>query len=84
MTTKAESNYLSAVAASGCILCGAPAEIHHHRRMGEKRKHSQVIPLCPAHHRGSNGLHGIGKKSWERMHGVNLDELCKAVRCKVP
>jgi len=41
-----EKHYLKEVAELGCIVCGALAEIHHVRKHGEKRKHSQVIPLC--------------------------------------
>ena len=60
MSTKSEKAHMDAVAALGCIAChqqghNTPAEIHHIRAgMGLKRATSyQVIPLCPAHHRGT-------------------------------
>lgn len=60
--TKAEKDHLSRIAALGCIACfvqetpGTPAEIHHPRAgtgAGRKAGHLQAIPLCPAHHRGT-------------------------------
>ena len=60
--TKAEREYLSRVAALGCIICGAPASIHHVRRYGETRKHAQTVPLCPSCHQGPQGIHTVGKK----------------------
>jgi hypothetical protein len=64
-------NSLSRIAALGCCICGAPAEIHHVRRYGEKRKDSKAIPLCPKHHR--TGGHGVaiheGRKTWREKYG---------------
>jgi len=67
---KAEREYLSRVAAMGCVICRRPAEIHHlltTKAMGKKASHYDVIPLCPDHHR--NGGHGVaihsGIKTWE-------------------
>ena len=72
MATKDEKNYMARVARLGCILCstvlgyeGSPAEIHHIRRAGV-RATSPIIPLCPEHHRGNNGVHGMGRKAFER------------------
>jgi hypothetical protein len=39
-----------------------PAEIHHVRRYGNVRLASPCLPLCPEHHRGNSGLHGLGTK----------------------
>lgn len=67
-----------------------PAEIHHLRTgtgAGRKASHFEAIPLCPAHHRlgtsGSSGpaqiaLHVLGRKAWERQHGVTEGELLAA------
>ena len=61
--TKAERQHLSAVADLGCIACylmgfaGTPAEIHHPRAgagMSQRANHKDGIPLCPAHHRGTD------------------------------
>lgn len=59
---KAEKDYLSKVAALGCIAChlqntpGTPTEIHHIRAgkgKGQRASNYEVIGLCPAHHRGT-------------------------------
>lgn len=81
------------VAQLGCILCrrngyhGTPAELHHPRTgtgAGRRAAHTDVIPLCPYHHRSSNeALHAMGRKAWERHHGITelelLDETRKAL-----
>lgn len=71
--TNEEREHLNFVASSGCVICGAPAEIHHIREYGEKRKHSKVIGLCPFHHRGAEGIHHLGKKAWRLRYGHEKD-----------
>lgn len=60
--TKEEKKWLSDVAELGCICCrnmgfGASlAEIHHVRTgqgMAQRASHTDVLPLCPPHHRTS-------------------------------
>ena len=82
MATKDEKKYLDKVASVGCILCRAafgvkdsPAEIHHIRRFGSKRSTSPVIPLCPEHHRGNSGVHGLGAKGFEAKWGTSQEAL---------
>ncbi|MDY0036706.1 MAG: Ref family recombination enhancement nuclease [Zoogloea oleivorans] len=91
--TKAEKAHMDRVAQLGCILCrrngyhGTPAELHHPRTgtgAGRRAAHTDVIPLCPYHHRSSNeALHAMGRKAWERHHGITelelLDETRKAL-----
>ena len=81
MTTKAQKAYYDKLASFGCILCyrlgygeGTPAEIHHVRRAG-KRSNAPVIPLCPEHHRGNSGIHGLGRKAFERIYGLTEEDL---------
>lgn len=87
--TKAERAHLNKLAYMGCILCnrlgypGTPAEIHHIRTgtgAGRRASHFDAIPLCPEHHRGNNGLHGMGRKAWERYYDVTEIELLQQVR----
>ncbi len=64
----------SRIAALGCMICLAPAEIHHCFTGGGGRKnHDAVIPLCPEHHRGRDGIdgrhYGMSKKKWQSIHG---------------
>jgi hypothetical protein len=68
------SDYLSRVAALGCIICGAPAEIHHLREgvgMSQRSPDSRAIPLCPAHHRtGGYGVaYHAGRLTWVQRYG---------------
>jgi hypothetical protein len=89
VTTKAEREHLSKVAALGCIVCrrlgymDTPAECHHPRTAtgaGRRASHFDAIPLCPEHHRGQSGLHGLGRKAFERHYGVTELELLEQVK----
>ena len=79
--TKAEREYMSKVAELGCFICHAPAEIHHKTGagMGLKSSNYDVIPLCPNHHRGNEGIHQIGKITWEEMFGTQ-EGMIKRIR----
>jgi len=86
MATKNEKNYMARVARLGCILCstvlgyeGSPAEIHHIRRAGV-RATSPIIPLCSEHHRGNDGIHGMGRKAFERKWQTTEEALLQKVR----
>lgn len=78
--TKAEKEYFRKVAELGCSLCrflgdaGTPAELHHIRRAGVRAK-SPIIPLCTYHHRGDRGVHGMGRKAFEREYKITEEEL---------
>ena len=81
MATKAEKEHFGKLARLGCILCirlgygeGTPAEIHHIRRTS-KRSNSPVIPLCREHHRGDSGIHGLGRKRFEREYETSEELL---------
>lgn len=88
--TKDEKIAFDKIARLGCILCssvlgieGSPAELHHIRRFGGKRSTSSVIPLCPEHHRGNSGVHGLGAKGFERKWKVAQEELLERVNKKL-
>lgn len=72
--SKAMSAHMDRVAGLGCIAClsmgylTAP-ELHHPRDeagAGQKAPDSDVIPLCPAHHRGTEH---------PRVPSIHLDRL---------
>lgn len=78
------SERLDDLADLGCILCrrlgapGTPAEIHHLRAsqgLSQRAGDDQAIPLCPEHHRGATGLHGLGTRGFEAYWGVSEEEL---------
>ncbi len=79
--TKNERKYYDKLARLGCSLCRhlghgeTPSEIHHIRRLGGKRELAEVIPLCPEHHRGNSGIHGLGRKGFFKLYGIDEDYL---------
>jgi hypothetical protein len=80
MSTKSEKEHFRKVAELGCSLCrflgdeGTIPELHHIRRAG-KRSNAPVIPLCPEHHRGNTGIHGMGRKAFEKKYGLTEEDL---------
>ncbi len=88
MTTLKEKKHMARVAELGCIVCwrqgneGTPAELHHPRSgigMGKRSSHTKVIPLCPTHHRGDLGVHGLGTKGFPKHYGFTEQDLLKDV-----
>lgn len=87
---KDEKIYLSKVSDLGCIICyrlgypGSFAEIHHIRGIGlgfgVRNSHYNVLPLCPEHHRGNTGYHGMGRKAFERKYEITEQELLEQVK----
>ena len=87
--TKSERAYLSKAAELGCAVCRmlgygmTPAEIHHQRTgtgAGKRARNDRVVPLCPEHHIGNTGLHGMGRKAFERHYGITELELIEQTR----
>ncbi len=81
MSNKAKA-HMNRVAGLGCILCRhlghgpTPAELHHPREgsgMAQRASDWLVVPLCPEHHRGKYGLHGLGTRGFALRY--KLDEL---------
>ncbi|MCG1042519.1 Ref family protein [Mycetohabitans sp. B8] len=67
--TRSEADYLDKVARLGCAACAllgyevsdVQPEIHHPREgqgTAQRAPHWLAVPLCPQHHRGTNGIHG--------------------------
>lgn len=85
MSNASTRKHYNEVADLGCILCrhlgyrGTPAEIHHIRRLGGVRDDAPVIPLCPEHHRGNSGVHGMGRKAFTRHYGLTEEDLLEQV-----
>lgn len=71
--------YMGKVAALPCAICGAHGVHVHHIRtgigIGRRASDFDTIPLCPEHHQGTEGIHGMGRKAWERHHGITELEL---------
>jgi hypothetical protein len=72
--TAAERAHMGRVAGLGCLLCGMPAEVHHIREgqgMAQRASNWLTVPLCPEHHRGMSGLHGLGERGFERRYRLS-------------
>jgi hypothetical protein len=78
--TKEQKLHYRHMAELGCSLCRelnygeTPAELHHIRRTS-KRSNAPVIPLCPEHHRGNSGIHGLGRRSFEFRYRLTEEYL---------
>tara|TARA_R100000664_G_C2750004_1_gene137347 strand:- start:356 stop:625 length:270 start_codon:yes stop_codon:yes gene_type:complete len=83
---KKEREYLRKVAELGCVICiklgyeDTPAEIHHIRKMGERRDHFKTIPLCPYHHRTSNESYHLNPKWFTDNFGTQQELLEETLR----
>lgn len=87
--TAAERKHMSRVAALGCILCdhlglgATPAQVHHVREgqgMSQRASNFLTVPLCPEHHQGKSGLHGLGTNAFERTYRLSeLDLLAMTI-----
>lgn len=85
----ATKRHMNRVAALGCCLCrrlgygSTPAQLHHIREglgMSQRAADTLVIPMCPEHHTGGSGIHGLGVKRFERIYRVTeLDLLAETL-----
>jgi hypothetical protein len=80
----AEKRWMERVAALPCVVCSAlPVELHHIREGqggGQRAQHTLVLPLCPEHHRGASGVHGLGKRGFYAQYRHDeLDLLAKTI-----
>ena len=88
--TADDRRHMDAVAQLGCVVCKRVfnvftplVELHHPRRgagMGQRACHEDVIGLCPEHHRGNTGLHGLGTKGFAAYYGFTEADLLEDVR----
>lgn len=81
--TKEDRKYLDRVASLGCIICGAPACIHHIREgqgMSQRASDRDVLPLCHNHHQGKEGIHTLGTRTWQKKFGTELELLERVKR----
>lgn len=84
------TRYKSQVAGIGCILClhlrlgETPAQLHHPREdqgTAERASDWLVIPLCPEHHQGAAGVHGLGRRAFEARYKLSeIDLLAMTLR----
>lgn len=67
------AKHMEKVAGLGCAICAkcgldyTPAEVHHVFDSAA-RCDFLTIPLCPTHHRGDIGFHGLGEREFNRKY----------------
>lgn len=80
---------MAAVARVPCVLCAhlgygeSPALVHHVREgqgMSQRASNFLCASLCPEHHQGATGIHGLGTREFERMYKLTeLDLLAMTI-----
>lgn len=80
----AVERWMEKVASLDCIICGArPVELHHIREgQGAAQRAPDVLclPVCPEHHRGASGIHGLGRRGFQtRYKTTELDLLAQTI-----
>ena len=67
------------VASIGCIACinlghgETPAQVHHIREgqgAAQRADDMLTVALCEPHHQGSLGIHGLGRRGFERQYKI--------------
>lgn len=64
----------------------AVSDAHHPRTgvgAGRRSEDENCIALCKEHHQGNTGLHGLGRKAFERAYRVTEEELTESTRRRV-
>ena len=78
-------DYQADVRELGCILCRrlglgqTPASIHHIESIRDGLSEWAVLPLCPEHHQGPTGVHGLSRSGFERMYKLTPIDLMAMV-----
>ena len=68
--------YMGLVAQLPCVICvllGQPSpqvEVHHVATGSGVRSDFGVAPLCPEHHRGQSGFHGMGSRAFCSLYRI--------------
>ena len=81
---RGEQAHKDKLADLGCMACRrlfpgiapGPVELHHLRTGGWGRGgYKTLIPLCPYHHRGDGGVHGLGTRGFPKRYGFDQVDL---------
>ena len=69
--TAAEKRHMGKVAEMGCLICQAPAQVHHvHGHAFGSKSNWRVVPLCYLHHHMGPFGHCVhmGTKTFEKNY----------------
>lgn len=73
MAAKYAKYHMDCVASTYCVICRehyevhTPGEVHHLADGSNPRDDCMTACLCPEHHRGATGVHGMGVKAFCRL-----------------
>lgn len=71
--------HMGIVAAIGCVICRrdtgqiVPCQVHHIAEGSGPRSDYMTAGLCHDHHQGGLGVHGLGVRSFLRMHRLSSE-----------
>lgn len=75
----AEKDHMDRVRELPCVVClykldiiTKPVSVHH---VGVPADDFAVAPLCPEHHQGSTGVHGLRRRGFEMMWKISEMDL---------
>lgn len=66
--------FMNAVASTGCVMCRehdgqyVDGHVHHIADGSNPRSDYMTVCLCPEHHTGAAGIHGMGEKAFCRLY----------------
>ena len=78
-------DYENSVRDVGCVLClylgfgYSPASIHHVESIRDELSQWAICGLCPAHHQGPNGVHGLSRRGFEARFKLSQIDLLALV-----
>lgn len=83
--TKALKAFRDKIASLGCLVCHAPATIHHVTGYADRigrtpRREDRIVPLCPIHHQAvfdpcasaPVSVERLGHRGFYQEHGIDL------------
>lgn len=77
--TADEKRHMGRIVRLGCLVCSAPATVHHVTSDGFQRiarSHRRTVPLCPRHHQIQHGPHesveALGHARFTEVYGIDL------------
>lgn len=78
MVKMTKAQWLEAVSACPCVVCGAfGVEIHHIESVRDELSDFGVAALCPECHRGPLGVHGSSRRGFEMRTKLSQLDLLK-------
>jgi predicted class III extradiol MEMO1 family dioxygenase len=80
--------YLAKIHELGCVVCShmgveqsSITEAHHVESVRDSNADFATVALCIDHHRGKNGVHGLGRRGFVTRYGLtDIDLLALTVK----